>query len=188
LKNRHKIQNLSVEELFRFYQESGNSDYFGELYKRYIPKIYGLCLKYLSDVESARDAVMDIYELLNEKIRHYQIENLNAWLYSVTKNHCLQILRKEKQAILVKIEDTYVENTDIFAHTDKPQSAEEIAALEYCMKTLSEEQQKSISLFYFEEKSYSDIVELTGYALSKVKSYIQNGKRNLKSCILKVLK
>ena len=88
---------------------------------------------------------------------------------------------------MVKIDDAFVENQDFFTQTDKHQSAEELAALEYCMKTLSEEQQKSVQLFYFEDKSYADIVELTGYALTKVKSYIQNGKRNLRSCILRVL-
>lgn len=162
--------------------------FFGELYKRYIPKIYGLCLKYLGNTESARDAVMDIYQLVSEKIRNYEIDNLNAWLYSVAKNHCLQVIRKEKRTIFVNIDDTSVETESFFTHTDEAQTPEEIAALEYCMNTLSEEQKTSVKLFFFEEKSYADIVEITGYALSKVKSYIQNGKRNLKTCILNILK
>ena len=58
--------------------------------------VYGLCLKYLQRIEDAKDAVSNIYEELNAKIRNYRIENFKAWLYSVTANHCLQILRKEK--------------------------------------------------------------------------------------------
>ena len=187
MKNSRKISDLNNEELFQFFMESGEMAYFGELYKRYIPKTYGLCLKYLEDVETARDAVMEIYQLVSEKVRNYEIDNFNSWLYSVAKNYCLQVIRKEKRTIMVKIDDAFVENQDFFTQTDKPQSTEELAALEYCIKTLSEEQQKSVQLFYFEDKSYADIVELTGYALTKVKSYIQNGKRNLKSCILRVL-
>lgn len=188
MKNRHKISDLTNEDLLRFYKENGDQVYFGELYKRYIPKIYGLCLKYLEDGEAAKDAVMDIYQLLNDKIRNYTIDNLNAWLYSVAKNFCLQTIRKEKHIILVKIEDANVENQVIFNQSDKPQTEEELAALDYCMKTLTEEQQVSVNMFYLEEKSYADIVEITGYTLNKVKSYIQNGKRNLKNCILKILK
>lgn len=187
MKNSHKIQNQSNEELLNKFVETKDMAYFGELYKRYIPKVYGLCLKYLANSEAARDAVMDIFQLVSEKIGNYAIDNLNAWLYSVAKNHCLQVIRKEKRIIFVNIEDSNVENDSFFNHTDEARTPEEFAALEYCMNTLSEEQKASVKLFYFEEKSYADIVDITGYALSKVKSYIQNGKRNLKTCILKIL-
>ena len=188
MKNKHKIAAISNDDLLQLFIEGGDIAYFGELYRRYIPLLYGLCLKYLNDKEAAHDAVMDIYSNLPEKIIHYEIINFNSWLYSVAKNHCLQVQRKDKQTIFVKIEDAYVENEDFFTQIDKAQTQEEISALEYCITTLNEEQQKSIQLFFYEEKSYLDIVEITGFELSKVKSYIQNGKRNLKTCIMKVLK
>ena len=188
MKNKHKIAAISNDDLLQLFIEGGDIAYFGELYRRYIPLLYGLCLKYLNDKEAAHDAVMDIYSNLPEKVIHYEIINFNSWLYSVAKNHCLQVQRKDKQTIFVKIEDAYVENEDFFTQIDKAQTQEEISALEYCITTLNEEQQKSIQLFFYEEKSYLDIVEITGFELSKVKSYIQNGKRNLKTCIMKVLK
>lgn len=187
MKNKHKIVDKSNDELLELFIEGGDIAFFGELYRRYIPKLYGLCLKYLNDQEAARDAVMDIYSDLPEKVRNYEIKSFNAWLYSVAKNHCLQTLRKDKQTIFVKIEDAFVENEDFFTQIDKLQSIEEIAALEYCITTLNMEQKKSIELFFLEEKSYLDIVDITGYELNKVKSYIQNGKRNLKFCIVKFL-
>ena len=188
MKNKHKIAAISNDDLLQLFIEGGDIAYFGELYRRYIPLLYGLCLKYLNDKEAAHDAVMDIYSNLPEKVIHYEIKNFNSWLYSVAKNHCLQVQRKDKQTIFVKIEDAYVENEDFFTQIDKAQTQEEISALEYCITTLNEEQQRSIQLFFYEEKSYLDIVEITGFELSKVKSYIQNGKRNLKTCIMKVLK
>jgi len=188
LKNKHKIAEISNDDLLQLFIEGGDIAYFGELYRRYIPLLYGLCLKYLNDKEAANDAVMDIYSNLPEKVIHYEIKNFNSWLYSVAKNHCLQVQRKDKQTIFVKIEDAYVEYEDFFTQIDKAQTQEEISALEYCITTLNEEQQKSIQLFFYEEKSYLDIVEITGFELSKVKSYIQNGKRNLKTCIMKMLK
>lgn len=182
-----KINCFSDEDLLLHFRENGDQSFLGELYKRYIPKIYGLCLKYLGNTEQSRDAVMEIYQILNEKIRLYEIDNLNAWLYSVAKNYCLQLLRKEKTINFVNIDSVFMENTVLFNHADMPQSAEEEAALEYCLKILSKEQLQSVQMFYYEDKSYADIVEKTGYALGKVKSYIQNGKRNLKACILKQL-
>jgi len=183
----NKISKHSNEELLKIFQEEGDMVVFGELYKRYIPLLYGLCLKYLEDKDAAHDAVMDLFENLSGKIAQYEIKNFNTWLYSVAKNHCLQLLRKEKNIFFVKMEDAFMENEDNFTLIDKPQTEEEISALTYCIETLSGEQKISIQYFYMEEKSYADIVELTGFALNKVKSYIQNGKRNLKSCIIKVL-
>lgn len=187
LKNRHKIINSSNEELLSFFLQSGNIDAYGELYRRHIPLVYGLCLKYLADKEAAHDAVMDIFEDVLKKLPQYNVLNFKTWLYSVAKNHCLHIIRKGKQINFVKIEETFVEKEEFFTLIEKPQTEDETVALEYCMGTLPSEQQTSINYFYMEEKSYADIVDLTGFPLNKVKSYIQNGKRNLKSCLIKVL-
>ena len=188
LKNKGKISDYSDEELLQAFRESNDMKYFAELYTRFVPKLYGLCLKYLADREAARDAVMDVFQQLPEKIAQYEIANFNSWLYSVAKNHCFSRLKKENQVYFVKMEDAVVENDTFFSHNDKPQSEEEMEALEYCIETLTDEQKTSVKLFYLENRSYADICDMTGFALSKVKSYIQNGKRNLKSCILKVLK
>ena len=185
---KNKISQLTDEELLKIFQTKRDTDVFGELYKRYISLTYGLCLKYLEDKELAHDAVMDIFEALMEKMAQYDIKNFSSWLYSVAKNHCLQLLRKGKNISFVKMDDAFMENEELFTLIDKPQTEEEISALMYCIETLSGEQKTSIQYFYLEEKSYADIVELTGFALSKVKSYIQNGKRNLKTCIINVLK
>jgi len=60
---------------------------------------------------------------------------------------------------------------------------EQEEALNYCMAKLSEPQRISVTKFFYEDMSYADIVEVTGYDMKNVKSYIQNGKRNLKICI-----
>lgn len=178
---------MGDEDLLKKYLQTNDIVFFGELYRRNIPLVYGLCLKYLEDKDAAYDAVMDIFEDLIDKVSQYDIRNFNTWLYSVAKFHCLHILKKEKRTHFVKIEDAVVENDDFFTLSDVLQTEEETEALMYCIGTLSGEQQISINYFYIEEKSYADIVKLTGFPLGKVKSYIQNGKRNLKSCILSVL-
>ena len=187
MKISREISNFSNEELLEKFLQTGEVSVFGELYRRYMPLVYGLCLKYLGDEDAAQDAVMDIFENVLEKLPQYNVKNFHTWLYSVAKNHCLHVLRKEKSIDFVNIEENVVENQDDFTLIDKPQTEEEMEALIYCLGTLTEEQQKSIRYFYMEEKSYADIVELTNYSLNKVKSYIQNGKRNLKSCIIKRL-
>lgn len=188
MKNRRDITTLSNDELFALCKKEKQSDYFGELFRRYIPMIYGLCLKYLGNENEAQDAVMDLFEEVSQKVKRYDIQNFHTWLYSVSRNHCLLRLRKTRQTFFVNIDDIVMENGDFFTLLDKEKSNEEESALMFCMKELGEEQRKSIEYFYYENRSYADIVSITGYTLEKVKSYIQNGKRNLKNCIIRILK
>ena len=186
MKTNRNIANLSNEELFELFKNGRQTAYFHELYHRYIPMLYGLCLKYLGNEPDAQDAVMDLFENLNEKITKYDITNFHSWLYTVAKNHCLLKKRKEKQVFFEDINETIMENGDFFTLLDEKKSNEEKSALEFCMAELGVEQRTSIEYFYYENKSYADIVSITGYTLDKVKSYIQNGKRNLKNCILRL--
>jgi RNA polymerase sigma-70 factor (ECF subfamily) len=173
----------SDEELLSLYRLHRNMEYFGELYGRYIPLIYGLCLKYLRQEEKAQDAVMQLYEDLALKISSYEIKVFRIWLYSVAKNHCLQILKKQKQGIFVDFNESFMESDMICHLFEEGYREERYEALEKCLEKLPEPQKVSISKFFMEEMSYADIVTETGYQLKSVKSYIQNGKRNLKICI-----
>lgn len=188
LRDKGEISNLKDEELLDFYKKESRPEYFAELYKRYIPLVYGLSLKYLGNKDDAQDAVMDIYEEVSKKVFQYEIGNFHTWLYSVSKNHCFGKLRKDNKTVTLNIEQAVMENHENFTLLDDDKSEDEEKVLNYCLNELNKEQRKSIDLFYFENKSYADIVDITGFALEKVKSYIQNGKRNLKNCILRVLK
>ena len=175
----------SDDELLTRFIQTSNQELLGHLYSRYIPLVYGLCLKYLQQVEEAEDAVNSIYEEISRKIPNYRIENFKTWLYSVAKNHCLQILRKDKNLFFEEISVQSMESGDFEHLLNIEEDKEKEDALNFCLETLSVEQKQCILHFFFDNFSYTDIVEKTGFELNKVKSYIQNGKRNLKICILK---
>ena len=181
---RKNIAAWSDEDLLAEYKRSGRTEYFGELYNRYIPLAYGVCLKYLSDEDKAQDAVMQLFEDLLPKVAGYEIGVFRTWLYSVVKNHCLQILRRESREIPVDFNSVIMESDEILHLLDEEPTDEELAAaLKRCLEKLPEHQRTAILCFFMEELSYAEIVEKTGYSLNNVKSYIQNGKRNLKICI-----
>jgi len=177
--------NFTDDELLKQFVRTSNQEFLGQLYSRYVPLVYGLCLKYLQQIEDAEDAVINIYEELTRKIPNYQIGNFKTWLYSVTKNHCLQILRKDKSLIFEEIDIQNMESADFEHLIEANDDKEKEEALNDCLNSLPEEQRQCIIHFFFNDLSYMDIVEKTGFTLNKVKSYIQNGKRNLKICILK---
>ena len=53
--------------------------------------------KYLKNEEKSKDAVMEIYELLTKALLKHEIQHFKSWLYRVTFNHCMQVIRAEKK-------------------------------------------------------------------------------------------
>lgn len=186
---RHKQDNISDEELLSLYRKTGKAEHFDLLYERYIPLIYGLCLKYLKNPEKSQDAVIDIFESLSGKIGNYDIKIFKNWIYSVAKNHCFKILKDNKKEIIVDFDSQLMESDTILDLLDEEtnKNKEKESALTKCLEQLPEPQRIAVLKFFYEEKSYADIVDETGYNIKSVKSYIQNGKRNLKICIDKIV-
>ena len=156
----------------------------GELFTRYSHLTYGLALKYLKPAE-AQDAVMDIFEKLPALLQKHTISNFKSWLYSVTKTHCLMHIRSNKNVVDYRNSENIPESSDSFMENEalSHQISEQelsLTKLEKGLKSLNKEQQECLELFYLKECSYDEVVDKTGYDLKKVKSYIQNGKRNLK--------
>lgn len=177
------ITNKSDAELLALFRDSCNSEYLGYLYNRYTPLVYGVCLKYLQNSEDAQDAVMQIFEFLIEKIHKYKIDVFRTWLYSLTRNHCLQKLRKKNREILTDFSTNIMEFSEITHLFCENEDEKRFVLLKKCIEKLPDTQRNCIKMFFFDEKSYVDIADETKYHLKSVKSYIQNGKRNLKICI-----
>jgi len=176
---------LGDQELLTEYRKSGSLEVLGQLYGRYMHLVYGLCLKYLKDEEKSKDAVMQIFEQLISKLKVHEVSNFKNWLYTLARNYCLMELRSSNRHEFVQMEENFMEK-DAFEHLDIDDTRErKLTVMEKCMETLPPEQKDSINLFYLEQKCYKEIADITGFDLNKVKSYIQNGKRNLKICIEK---
>lgn len=178
------INTLSDEELLRAYQQSGDHQYISQLYMRYVELIYGVCLKYYKNRADAKDATSEIYILLLRRIQGKSIDNWKPWLYTVTKNYCLEQLRSRSSKMPKQLVADRVYSDEIF-HPNTESNEAELVQLESCIEKLEQEQKDCIRLFYVERKSYQDVVNILGISWSQVRSRIQNGRRNLKNCMNK---
>lgn len=143
--------------------------------------VYGLCLKYLRNRDDSQDATMAIYEHICEKLLVTDVAHFKSWLYMVSKNHCLMELRKKNSEVHTEV---FMESSEEMHLIDEKMDLEkDLAALETCIEELKTDQRICVKLFFLEKKSYQQINDETGVDLKKVKSHIQNGKRNLKMCL-----
>jgi len=174
---------LSDQQLVDQYKQSTELAVLGDLYQRYMDMVYGVCLKYFKEPEDAQDAVMAIFEELVTKLQKHPVENFKSWLYTLAKNHCLMKLRSQKKAPITQMKEEFMQSEEN-GHLEDVLSREEgFKQLEYCLGQLTSDQRKVIELFYLHGKCYNEIVAETGLEWNHVRSYIQNGKRNLKICI-----
>ena len=180
-------KSITEEELITAFSTSGDPEVLGELYSRYMHLVYGVCLKYLKNRDEAMDAVMHIFEKLIDEIPKQVIGNFRNWLYVVTKNFCLMQLRNEKSQNekyneWITCPGNFMESGYDLHPIDKDEPDME-KALADCIEKLKEDQKECIRQFYYENRCYYEIAENLGLDEKKVKSHLQNGKRNLKLCL-----
>ena len=178
-----KYNHITDAELLQNFYKDHDNKWLGILLPRYTLLLLGVCMKYLKNEEDARDCVQQIFLKVIKELRKYKVEYFKSWIYMIARNHCLMKLRDNKNTIVELNEGIgYAVN----AETDRKKLFEKDALLqkmEDAVNQLNPEQKRCVKLFYLEKKSYSEVAEVTGFTMMQVKSYLQNGKRNLKILI-----
>ncbi|MEI6124454.1 MAG: sigma-70 family RNA polymerase sigma factor [Bacteroidota bacterium] len=175
----------SDQELIQLYRDTLNSKHIGDLFDRYAHLVYGITLNYFDHEDDRRDAVMQVFEKLYDALKQFEISNFKCWLYSVAKNHCLMLVKKNTtvsyndQVHLKIIQEEFMEFEEPFYLINTSGNSKE-DKLPEALKKLNDDQKICIELFYLQEKSYKEVVDITNFSMNQVKSFIQNGKRNLK--------
>lgn len=179
-----RATDIPDRELIAAYKSSGDLQYVGILYQRYMDLVFGVCLKYFKDGEKSKDAVMDIYEELCKKLKLHDVENFRGWLQVLARNYCLMQLRSPRNMKTTEFNPDFMQSSQT-THLENGilEKEENFKKLEGCIEQLPIEQRQSIELFFLQKKCYNEIAGIMGHEWSKVRSYIQNGKRNLKICM-----
>jgi RNA polymerase sigma factor (sigma-70 family) len=175
-----KYNDIDDAELLQNFYRDHDNKWLGILLPRYTLLLLGVCMKYLKNEEDAKDAVQQIFLKIISELHKYKVEYFKSWIYMIAKNHCLMQLRNNK-SFPVELNEKTIPAQNISA--DKSELIEKdnlLDKMQHAIKQLNPEQQQCVILFYLEKKSYAEIVEITGFSLMKVKSSLQNGKRNLK--------
>lgn len=183
------ITNISTDaqsdkELLKAFKQTNDIKYLSILYQRYMDLVFGVCLKYFKDADRCKDAVMDIFEELNTKLKIHEVDNFKGWLHTVTRNYCLMQLRSPRNLKTSELNINFMQSAEPSHLSNEVFEKEKsFKQLEACIEILPDDQKTAIELFYLQKKCYNEIAEITGFEWNKVRSFIQNGKRNLKLCI-----
>lgn len=186
--NKNSFAHISDQELLEKFYTEQNNQWLGILLQRYTMLLLGVCMKYLKNEEEAKDAVQQIFLKVIAELQKYKVDYFKSWVYMVARNHCFMQLR-DKTGKLTKEINEFIQPADdappITAHIEHDQL---LTQINESLEELGPEQKTCVTLFYLERKSYHEISDNTGFTLLQVKSFIQNGKRNLKILVEKKMK
>lgn len=183
----HKHNDIDDNGLLQQFYATHDNEWLGILMQRYTMLLLGVCMKYLKNEEEAKDAVQQVFLKAISELHKYKVDYFKSWIYMIAKNHCLMKLRG-KSKYNVEINERLMATPDEPAekqqHIAKDEALDHMAT---ALQQLNKEQQVCVTLFYLEKKSYQEIADVTQYNLMQVKSHIQNGKRNLKIAMEKLM-
>ena len=176
--------NSSDAELIALFTQKGEKEALGILFNRYSVMAVSVAHKYFKDRDKAADICMQVFEKLMTLLHKHPVDNFKSWLYKVVQNECLMELRKKQEIIAGSIEEEkkfsrIMESGNDLHPEVESEKETRLQNLEEAIKMLEPRQRTCIELFYLKEKSYAEIVADTGFEMMQVKSFIQNGKRNL---------
>jgi RNA polymerase sigma factor (sigma-70 family) len=183
--NNNRFAHITDQELLEKFYADHNNEWLGILLQRYTLLLLGVCMKYLKNEEEAKDSVQQIFLKSITELEKYRVSYFKSWLYMVAKNHCLMKLRDKQVNVDIEQVNIAAEESVKQDHINKEKV---LSVMEDCLQYLGEEQKSCVTLFYLQKKSYQEIADETGYTPLQVKSYIQNGKRNLRNLVEKKMK
>jgi RNA polymerase sigma-70 factor (ECF subfamily) len=182
------LAHIEDKELLSKFYDDGNNKWLGILLERYTMLLLGVCLKYLKEEEEARDAVQQIFLKVITELPKYKVDYFKSWLYMIAKNLCLMKIRDKHGRIPIELTENVGVKEEPFEKAELIEKEKTLTLIEEGLNELNREQQQCVTLFYLQKKSYQEITAITGFSLLQVKSFIQNGKRNLKQIVEKKMK
>lgn len=171
------------DELIELYQQKEDMEAIGALFERYTELIFGVCLKILQNEAEAEDAFMGVFEKVSDKLRVHHVQQFRPWLHTLVRNYCIEIIRKKKRNLTVSYDAAFMQSSEELHPFNEEADMQNDEQLTQCLERLNMEQKSCIQLFYFEGKSYKAIAQIKGENIGKIRSFIQNGRRNLKICL-----
>lgn len=174
-----KISEQSDNELIAAYLRSQDTSFFTALYRRYANKVFAKSISMLNDEALARDATQDIFiKVLLNLAKFNEQSSFSTWIYSITYNYCIDMIRKKKKMPLTFSEDvgklskeTNVEIPDSVLLEMKQERLEKV------LEKMPNGDQVILMMKYHDDMQIREIADVLGKTESAIKMQIMRAKQ-----------
>ncbi|MGR3810797.1 RNA polymerase sigma factor [Jiulongibacter sp. NS-SX5] len=173
-----EIGSIKDEELVRLYVSTQRNLYFEEIYERYSEKVYRKCLSFIKDQAKAEDFAHDIFLKVITKIGTFK-ENarFSTWLYSITYNYCMDMLRKNKKLKEDAIDEPMEFEEEVVDHELLSMKKE---GLQKSLEQISSDEKAMLLMKYQDNFSIKEIADTFEISESATKMRLMRTKEKMK--------
>ncbi|MBK9737231.1 MAG: RNA polymerase sigma factor [Saprospiraceae bacterium] len=168
---------MSDEDALEQYLLTQNVNYFNLLYDRYTNKVYSKCVSMLKDQEMAEDASQEIFvKILLSLSKFSGKSRFSTWLYSITYNFCIDLIRKRKNDITVAYDDFSKVDSEDDEINDSELLEINVLRLQEVLIEMNAEDKSILLMKYQDDLSIKEICEAINKTESAVKMKILRAK------------
>lgn len=179
-KKLHKAPEMT-EESASLELIKGSVEAFNFLYERYHTKVYWFCLRMLGDVESTKDAFQEVFVKVYEKRKEFRGENFTAWLFTIARHICLNIIRTRKEFVEL---DEHTQTTDHLRESDIGMKD----FIENALQKLPIVYREVLVLREYEECSYQEIADILGIEVANAKVRVHRARTLMRKILTPIAK
>jgi RNA polymerase sigma-70 factor, ECF subfamily len=149
---------------------------------RYQDKVYRLCCTLLRDPTAAEDAAQESLVRIWKAIGSFDGRaSLSTWIYTVTRNRCLTAIERRRELASLS-DDAVAAEAEVQVHTmsaadDEPPEGSEL--LRELVDGLPERYRRALTLFYYEDRSVSEVASMLGMPEGTVKTNLSRARAAL---------
>lgn len=145
---------------------------FAELVQRYEGKIFRLCHTLLRERTQAQDAAQESLVRIWKSLDSYDGRaSLSSWIYAITRNRCLTAIERERST--ESLSDSELAGRIEEIPASEPEPADEHGELlRELVELLPERLRRVLVLYYFEERSTSEVATMLGCPEGTVKTHL----------------
>ncbi|MEX2369820.1 MAG: sigma-70 family RNA polymerase sigma factor [Bacteroidales bacterium] len=168
----------------------GDKESFTPIVEKYKDMVYTLCIRMLRSEEDAREAAQDVFMKAYRSVESFRGKSkFSTWIYRITYNHCISMLRKQVKMIdLVDELPEFRIDEETMDAMQEIRDGERKRYLQKAMETLPETDSLVVTLFYYEELSLEEIEEITGLSGSNIRVKLHRARQKLYIELSKLLK
>ena len=175
---------VTDEQLIQFYGAGDNTS-LGVLYNRYYKKVFNKCLSFLKTPEEAFDAAQDVLLKSFEKIDLFKGKSsFSTWLYSITNNHCLELLRKKNRVHHIDVDDTWDIIDQEYDEEEIEQKERDLNSIRAFVEKLPISDRDLVVFRYEKNYSIKDLQAYFGLTASAVKMRLKRARKKLELLFL----
>ncbi len=172
---------LSIQKVLE-----GDTNSFAILVDKYKDMVFSLALKVMKNREEAEEVSQDSFVKAFRSLKNFKGDaKFSTWLYKIVYHNCMDRVKKNARRYNTDTIDEIVENKIESTDTvlKSIERKEKAVFMEECMAELPEDERSILWLFYYEELSLKEIIDVTSYSEANIKVKLHRARKKLLSIV-----